>query len=166
MNVEWKEINPDYIVSSDGRVGSRRSGSLRMLHPTRNQKSYLSVWMHIGGERTYHKVHTLVAEAFLGPKPTPVHQVNHKNGARDDNHDRNLEWVTQSENMRHRFDVLGGVGPRGERARAAKLTEINVREIRAGLASGERPVNLARSFKVSLPAICDIAKRRTWAWLK
>ncbi len=49
----------------------------------------------------------IVATAFIGNPPTLKHQVNHKNGDRGDDRPENLEWVTNRENAKHSFDVLG-----------------------------------------------------------
>jgi hypothetical protein len=35
-----------------------------------------------------------VAEAFIGPQPSPRHQVAHYDGVRDNNHYSNLRWAT------------------------------------------------------------------------
>ena len=49
-----------------------------------------------------HRVHRLVAAAFLGPAPTEDHaQVNHKDGDPSNNRVQNLEYVTPSQNLQH-----------------------------------------------------------------
>ena len=47
-------------------------------------------------------VHRLVANTFLGNAPCG-HEVNHKDGNKQNNSVENLEWVTKSENQRHRY---------------------------------------------------------------
>ncbi len=165
MNIEWKEINPDYIVSSDGQIGSRKSGGLRMLKPRAAGKGYLAVGISAGGERRNCYVHRLVAEAFMGKPPTPKHEVNHKNGDRADNRDANLEWVTNSQNKRHRFDVLGHGNARGESQWFSKLTADKVRQIRARREAGDMLKDIARDFGLGTSHVSHLANRTAWAWL-
>lgn len=49
-------------------------------------------------------VHVLVAEAFL-EKPKNMNNIviNHKNGFKKDNRANNLEYITQSENVKHSY---------------------------------------------------------------
>lgn len=163
MNVEWKEINPDYIVSSDGQVGSRKRGGLKILKPHFDGQGYLHVKIGAGAEKRTRKIHQLVAEAFLGPRPTPVHVTNHKNGIRDDNRDHNLEWVTRSENTHHRYDILKHLGPRGERHHNSKLTGPQVRKMRARLAAGESQRAVAKAFGVHQSSVWAVFHREIWA---
>lgn len=54
---------------------------------------------HIQGQR-------IVAELFL-EREYGKNYVNHKNGNRRDNRKYNLEWITQSDNLKHSYRVLG-----------------------------------------------------------
>lgn len=165
MAEEWKEVNPDYIVSSDGRVGSRKYGRLRFLRQS-PVRGYLQVAICFGGVEKRMPVHRLVAEAFLGPRPTTKHQVNHKNGVKADNRDVNLEWTTSKQNIRHSFDVLGNKAARGEKHGKAKLTEPKVREIRKLYLAGETLRSIAASFGVTHQSVNCILKGKSWAWLE
>jgi len=51
-------------------------------------------------------IHRLIALTFV-PNLENKPQVNHINWIKADNKSENLEWCTASENVRHRFDVLG-----------------------------------------------------------
>ena len=51
----------------------------------------------------------------------------------------------------------------GEDCVRAKLTEADVREIRARRAAGERPVDIAKDYNVSDEQVSRISQRRSWA---
>ena len=169
MNVEWREVksNPDYIVSSDGQVGSRWYGKLRILKGNRDTGGYIQVVLcdGSGGRRTVF-VHTLVAEAFLGPSPTPEHTVNHKNGIKTDNRATNFEWLTRTENVRHAYHVLGRTNPRGEAHYHAKFTETDVREMRRRCAAGETQTQVAKDYGIAQGHVNNIVTGKGWAWLE
>ena len=108
MAEEWREIpNADYSVSSEGRIASRKKGRWWVMRSSTRSNGYPHLHIFVDGGRKDYSVHELVALCFLGPKPSPSHQINHKNGIKADNRADNLEWVTCSENHRHRFDILG-----------------------------------------------------------
>lgn len=165
MDEIWKPIpDTDYAVSNTGKVASMKKG-WRVLKQALASGGYPFVSICSKGTHGC-KVHSLVAEAFLGPRPTAAHQVNHKNGVKVDNHAENLEWVTSQENIRHRFDVLGHVGLRGEKAGGAKVTEVEVREIRKRRAAGERLKDIAADYGIGFANVSSIALGKNWAWLK
>lgn len=72
---------------------------------------YLGVVLCKNGKTKLIAVHRLVAMHFI-PNPENKPQVNHKNGVKNDNAAENLEWVTQSENMKHavKTGLLAGKG--------------------------------------------------------
>lgn len=102
-----------YLVSADGDIFSRVSnpitnpdGIITKLKPEKDHCGYLRVTLY-KKNKPYHKlVHRLVAETFI-PNPKNKPQVNHKNGIKTDNRIVNLEFVTASENIKHKYSVLG-----------------------------------------------------------
>lgn len=91
---------PAYEVGEDGRVWSSLSG--RYLKP-RIVNGYAAVTLCDGNKRRQFTVHMLVLSAFVGERPVGF-VCNHKNGIRTDNRVDNLEWVTQSDNVKHAYD--------------------------------------------------------------
>lgn len=106
-NEIWKEVpgtNGKYKVSSLGRVIGAYG---KIISPVANAKGYLRVKIWESSGNCYTKVvHRLVAELFI-PNPENKPQVNHKDGDKSNNAVGNLEWCSQSENMIHRYRVLG-----------------------------------------------------------
>ena len=115
MNMEkWKIIkgyNNIYRVSNLGRVQSKKNKNGKIITKTwrdlsiNKRGAYLFVVLYKDKKRNQLSVHRLVAEAFI-PNPEKKEQVNHKNGNKHDNRAMNLEWATQSENMRHSIHIL------------------------------------------------------------
>lgn len=85
---------PDYMVSNYGRVYSHTSQ--KYLRPGIASTGYPTVCLGRGNSRT---VHSLVAEAFLGPCPEG-YEVRHKNGDRKNPRLVNLEYGTRGENIK------------------------------------------------------------------
>jgi hypothetical protein len=111
MQEKWKEIlgyEGVYQVSSFGRI--KRLSTGKILRPNLSG-SYPSVTLCMNKVKKDFSVHTLVCRAFNGTKPTPDHEVNHIDGIKTNNRHFNLEWVTKSEQQRHRYKILGHNGP-------------------------------------------------------
>lgn len=104
MVVEKKiPYGPHHGARSDGTILSydyNGTGETRALVANRNKNGYMSVSFSSKKPVKRHYVHRIVAELFV-PNPDNKPQVNHKDGQRDNNNYKNLEWVTPSENNQH-----------------------------------------------------------------
>lgn len=96
--------NGYYSVSSMGRVRNNKRD--RKLSISLDKDGYCQVSLKKNGSVKTFKVHRLVAIHFL-PNPKNKEQVNHINGIKHDNNITNLEWCTQSENIKHSYRKLG-----------------------------------------------------------
>ncbi len=159
-------LGSGYAASDGGlicRVRGAQGARMGKLIPTGPLPAgYRRCAVWVNGRCRQLLVHRLVAEAFLGPCPAG-YEVNHKNSNKADNRAANLEYVTRSENLRHR--VALGIG-RGEDNARAVLTEQQVHEIRRRHRDGEGYKRLGAAYGVSWGAIRSIIKRRTWNWVE
>lgn len=151
-----------YDVSDFGRV--RRStatkhgpaGRIKKLCWWGRKPQYLHVLLSENNEPRFFRVATLVALTWLGPRPTPEHEVNHKNADHGDNRVENLEWVTNPENQSHSQRM--GLRKHSPDARP-KLTVAQVKLIR--VASGSQRA-IGERFGVTDKTVRLIKTRRTW----
>lgn len=174
---KWQPIvwaDGRYEVSSDGRVRSlARKSSRHTVHGCelvgKIQDGYRRVCLSLGDRQTLKFVHVLVAEAFLGSRPTPIHQVNHIDGNRQNNAVENLQWATPGENTLHSYRVLGRIvpesvrwaAPKGENGGRAKVTNAEADTISVLRAIGVSAAETADIFGVHPSQISRIARGKT-----
>ena len=99
------EYRDYYWISNYGRLYNANSGYL--CTPTINEAGYTlfnlrrtEEAMAAGRPRdSYIGAHILVCTCFVGPKPGPKYQVNHRDFKRSNNYYQNLEWTTPQENL-------------------------------------------------------------------
>lgn len=134
MKENWKPApgyEDLYEVSDIGRV--RRSKSKRNFDRTIRcqivRRKYWQVKLFRNGKPKNQRVHLLVIKAFIGLKPGPEYQTNHKDGNKLNNHYTNLEWATPKENMEHASK--NGLIKLGMDNKFCKVTDSQVMEIRS-----------------------------------
>lgn len=88
-----------YKISNYGTVISSYDGS--EIKQTINKGGYCKVGLYSNGIRKDFLIHKLVAEHFLD-KPDFYDIVNHKDRNPSNNHYTNLEWCTQSYNVKYK----------------------------------------------------------------
>lgn len=170
-NEEWRNIpgyEGLYAVSNLGRVkrltdaktGGHKAGKIYSAKKTRS--GYLMTVLCINNKIVRFMTHRLVALAFHGQPLYGKTEINHINGIKDDNRPENLEWVTRSENERHKHDTLGATGPRGEKCARSVLTEQNILDIRRLVKSGQPYTEVAKIYGVSDIQIGRIYRREQW----
>ena len=101
----WKPVvgHPGYEVSDLGEVRSlprTRNGRRyrgRRLCPFKDGKSYPAINLSHGPLRVRRTVHSLVADAFIGPRPTGL-ETRHLDGTRINSSLNNLAYGTRAEN--------------------------------------------------------------------
>jgi len=169
INETWKPIKgyeKRYSVSNRGRVRSDavsqyvRTGYI--LKGFINWLGYHFVTLHNDHRKKNHfSVHSLVAAAFIGPRP-PGKEINHINNNRSDNHASNLEYVTHKENIRHAME-FGTFNNTGSNSSVTHLTEAKVIAMRKRYTTGKyAKAFLARQYGISATTACRIINRRTW----
>lgn len=92
-------------VFSDGSVWVHRGPRNKRRFGDLSDKGYRRIQIRDNGVSRTVFVHRLVAEAFV-PNPHGKPDINHINGNKSDNRPENLEWCTNEENLRHRYDIL------------------------------------------------------------
>jgi hypothetical protein len=96
----WTQVPnaPSYLVSDRGRILSLRRRQPRLLNPRTDPKGYLVVGLtQADGSRRTSRVHVLVCEAFIGPRPDGL-EVRHLDGVPANNTLGNLCYGTHAEN--------------------------------------------------------------------
>ena len=121
MKEEWKDIKGYerlYQVSNYGRVRSYDREVIqkhysgcdtthiykgKVMKLRQNKNGYMIAYLTKNKRQTKYLVHRLVAEAFIPHEPNKNY-VNHLDNDSTNNNVTNLEWCTQSENIKYAYD--------------------------------------------------------------
>lgn len=129
MKELWKDIKDYegiYQVSNLGRV--KRVATGRVLKGCKDKYGYLRVDLCKNGKHKNHKIHRLVAQAFI-PNTENKLEVNHIDENKTNNTVSNLEWMTAKENSNH--------GTRNERMAKAISKSNSIPIISTNIKTGE-----------------------------
>lgn len=187
---EWKSVigfEELYEISSLGRikslpkpffgVGTNGRGMTPLAIVKQNLgttkgKEYLRVALSKNGKPVHKSVHRLVAEHFI-PNPDNKPQVNHIKGIRTDNRASQLEWATNSENVKHAFKIglavpnTDNINIRGDKHGRTKISEADVLEIRRLAKTGMQPIKINKLYpQCSHSTICGIIIGKNFKYLK
>ena len=162
--VDWDK----YEVREDGDIIIRQGTDQflgKKLTTTLNHSGYPYVHMRmLDGKLKKHYVHRVIAYKFHeNPENKP--QINHIDGDKLNNHASNLEWATQSENIRHAHDTGLKHGRAGTKHHRSSLTETDVLDIRWLHAMGVTVRQLAEEYAYSRGSMWQIVTGRTWGHL-
>ena len=126
---EWRPV-----VGYEGRYDVSNIGSVRSLwHKTGRRKrpyalkpsihsfGYPVATLRKDGVSKKIRIYRLVALAFIGPAPTPKHEVAHNDGDPSNSNVTNLRWATRKENLAER--ATHGTGPGGHQSYVGKVSE-------------------------------------------
>ncbi len=161
---EWRSIlqfEGLYEVSNQAQVRNIVRG--RLLTQFLQSNGYWYVVLRRHGQQYQTSVHSLVAGAFIGPRPKGK-EINHIDSNRQNALPDNLEYVTHQENFDHAR--AKGRMNRGINNAAAKLTYAQVLFIR-GLAHSTYRTHrvIAETFGVSRSLISMIAEGKVWVYV-
>lgn len=147
----WKDIIdfPNYQISNLGRVkskerivnalyNSKKRNRERILKLFTNNRGYkvVTLYNHNGKSNPIF-VHRLVAKSFIN-NPNKHNIINHINADKGDNRVDNLEWCTQSHNIKEAYRLgnakpqltnLGKFGKNNKKAQKIKQIDIETNEV-------------------------------------
>lgn len=118
---KWTTIQEasNYEVSTYGNI--RNKTTQKILKGRLTKSGYLQVSLKIDETNKFSNryIHRLVAIYWID-NPEDKREVNHKDGNKENNNINNLEWVTSSENQKHRHSI--GINKTSNR-RVGKFTK-------------------------------------------
>lgn len=152
----WKDIKyfNTYKISSYGRIKNIKTDKIKK--PTLTYDGYLRITLSKNQNIKTFYTHRLVALYFLENKYN-LPYVNHINGIKTNNKVSNLEWITQSENIKHAH-IKGLITKRKSKI----LTDKKIVEI--FYAEGKYK-NIANHFDISPSVVSNIKRKKVYNYI-
>lgn len=165
---------PDYEIGVDGTVWSSKGNNnqfiswksgWKQLKGNKDKNGYLQVALRRGGKTYTRKIHRLVLETYIGPRPSGMECRHFPDPDKTNNRIENLSWGTSRDNKND--SAIQGVArfAKGEASGRAKLCNRDVLTIRRLAQNGVTRKVLARKFKIAVCTVTKIVNRKAWAHL-
>lgn len=135
-----KDFEGKYAISTCGKVTNVNSG--KVLKPSLNENGYWYVGLWQEGKTRSFSLHRLLAQAFI-PNPENKPFVNHIDADRSNYSLPNLEWCTQSENIKHAYAI-------GNMSQKAHFKDEELDWLLQKVLQGQTMTSLAEQNKVGL----------------
>jgi len=154
---------PNYAVTQCGRVfrveGPTSRAVIGREKKATPDRGYTATWFTDGKRRALRRTHTVVAETWIGPKPSG-YVVNHIDGDRKNSHVDNLEYVTHRQNILHAHGMVdylnaGGGKEHGTQDRKVAMSDDEICKMRKGGASLQ---DIERASGVPMQRLMPILK--------
>lgn len=147
----WIRYDNEYDVSCYGRVKHNFKNHYRLLGGSKHKDGYIFVTLH--GKQI--PLHRIVAQLFHGQDYKDGLVVNHIDGNKQNNFADNLEWVTQSDNIKHSYE--NNLQPKSVSTYKGKFTQEDRSYIRQLWEDGMMSKReIAKKYNVSHTCINDI----------
>jgi hypothetical protein len=166
--------NPDYRVGNDGSIWTKYHSTnkkigrrfiydtWRMRATTLSRLGYERLNLLVNGKWTQCRVHAVVLETFVGPRPEGM-ECRHLNDIKTDNRAENLCWGTKTENHEDQRYNKGYVDISGSRNPKAKIRIEDVKLLKSGRDfTLEEKKEIARRNNITLQSIYKIIRGETW----
>ncbi len=145
------ELLNEYHVSDQGQVRIGDAGQPLYTEPS--DSGYHRVRLvRRDGTRNWYRVHLLVLEAFVGPRPAPRYHGAHNNGDKNNNTLLNLSWKTPEGNEADK--KLHGTATGGK----AGVRPLPAQEIKDLRAQGHSLTQIAKSLDAHRSSVARIVK--------
>jgi len=149
-----KVINkfPNYSINIDGTVTNTNTNRTKTAWLGKN--GYLHVDLYNEGFSKKIAIHRLLAIHFI-PNPDNKRTVNHIDGNKLNNDLTNLEWATDSQNMKHAYDN------NLNHCSTKKISSSAMDEILTRFFNNETLTNIVKDYSFSLPTLSTYLEEYT-----
>lgn len=149
----------NYYITKNGDVYRND----KRMSPSISNQGYYRISLSNNNIKKTYSVHGLVAEAFI-PNPNNYPFINHKDGNKLNNNDWNLEWCTNSQNLKHAYK-LGLKSAIGVNNGRSKLTNEQVLQIKILISKNIKLLNISKLYNISYTVISEIKRGIKWKHL-